>query len=232
MRFKGKHYVSKRDLKEDRFQQLVERAMEYYYRDRQRVWIGAAAVVAVVVIAIVLLQNRKPGVNLQAQMAFTEAVGMYSNNDFGRAETVFTDIATRYGGDFAGAKAHFYLANIYYNTNRLPDAKREFGVFLSRVKNDPLLSPSAQFGIGNCEEQSGNNLGAAKSYEAVWQRWPKSPLAYDAMMAAGRAYRDANDFAKAEAIYQELLTSKPAGEKGEDVKIELARIQALQNKFR
>jgi len=51
-------------------------------------------------------------------------------------------------------------------------------------------------------------------------------------MAAGRAYRDANDFAKAEAIYQELLTSKPAGEKGEDVKIELARIQALQNKFR
>lgn len=232
MRFKGKHYVSKRDLKEDRFQKLVERSLEYYYRDRQRVWIGAAAAVAVIVIAIVLLQNRKSGVNPQADIAFTEAVGMYSNGDFGRAETVLTDIAARFGGDFVGAKAHFYLANIYYNTNRVPDAKREFTTFLGRVKNDPLLSPSAQLGIGNCEEQSGDNLGAAKSYEVVWHKWPKSPLAYDAMMAAGRAYRTANDLTKAAAVYQELLKTKPEGEKGEDAKVELARVQALQGKFR
>ena len=100
------------------------------------------------------------------------------------------------------------------------------------MKNDPLLSPAAQLGIGNCEEQSGDNLAAAQSYEAVWQRWPKSPLAFDAMMAAGRAYRNANNLAKAEAVYQELLKTKPEGEQGEDVKVELARVQALQNKFK
>jgi TolA-binding protein len=232
MRFKGKHYVSKRDLKEDRFQMFVERSMEYYYRDKQRVWIGAAAIVAVIIIAIVLLQNRSPGANTQASLAYTQAIGIYSTGNFGQAETAFTDIAARFGRDFVGAKAHFYLANIYYNTNRIPDAKKEFTSFLGRVKNDPLLSPAAQLGIGNCEEQSSDNLDAAKSYEAVWQKWPKSPLAYDAMMAAGRAYRDANDLAKAEAIYQELLKTKPEGEKGEDAKVELARVQALQKKFK
>jgi TolA-binding protein len=232
MRFKGKHYVSKRDLKEDRFQKLVERAMEFYYRDRQKVWIGAAASVAVIVIAILLLQNRGGGVNSQAEIAFTQAIGVYSTGKLDQAEPAFKDVASRFGRDFVGAKAHFYLANVYYNTSRAAEAKKEFEVFLGRVKNDPLLSPAAQFGIGNCEEQAGDNLAAAKSYEAVWRRWPKSPMAYDAMMAAGRAYRNGNAYDKAEAVYQELLKGKPDGEKGEDVKVELARVQVLQKKFK
>jgi TolA-binding protein len=231
MRFKGKHYVSKRDLKEDRFQKFVEQAMEFYYRDRQKVWIGAAAIVAVIVIAILLLQNRSPGGNSQAEIAFTRSIGIYSTGNFAQAETAFDDVVARFGGGFLGAKAHFYLGNIYYNTNRPADAKKEFAIFLSRVSNDPLLSPAAQLGIGNCEEQEGDNAAAAKSYESVWRRWPKSPLAYDAMMAAGRAYRDANDLTKAAAVYEELLKTKPEGQKGEDVKVELARVQALQNKF-
>ena len=231
MRFKGKHYVSKRDLKEDRFQKLVERSMEFYYRDRQKVWIGAAAFVAVVIAAILLLQNRSPGANSQAQIAFTQAIGAYSMGNFGQAETALQVVAGQFGRDFVGAKAHFYLGNIYYHTNRPAEAKKEFASFLGRVKNDPLLSPAAQFGIGNCQEQAGDNLAAAKSYEAVWRKWPKSLLAFDAMMAAGRAYRNAGDFVNAEAVYQKLLETKPEGEKGEDVKVELARVQALQKKF-
>jgi len=231
MRFKGKHYVSKRDLKEDRFQRLVERSMEFYYRDRQKVWIGAAAVVAVIVAAILLLQNRSSGVNSQAEIAFTRAIGAYSTGNFGQAETAFQVVAGQFGRDFVGAKAHFYLGNIYYHTNRPAEAKKEFAAFLGRVKSDPLLSPAAQLGIGNCEEQAGDNLAAAKSYEAVRSKWPKSLLAFDAMMAAGRAYRNAGDFVNAEAVYQKLLETKPEGEKGEDVKVELARVQALQKKF-
>jgi len=232
MRFKGKHRVSKRDLKEDRFQKFVERSLEYYYHDRQRVWIGAAAAVAVIVVVILLLQNRGTGVNSQAEVAFTHAIGVYSTNNFEQAEPAFKEVASRFGRDFLGAKAHFYLASIYFNTNRIAEAKKEFEIFLGRVKNDPLLSPAAQLGIGNCEEQAGDNLAAAESYEAVRRRWPKSPLAYDAMMAAGRAYRNANAYDKAEAVYQELLKGKPEGEKGEDVKLELARLQALQGKFK
>jgi TolA-binding protein len=231
MRFKGKHYVSKRDLKEDRFQKLVERAMEFYYRDRQKVWIGAVVFVAVIVSAILLLQNRSSGVNSQAQIAFTRAIGAYSMGNFGQAETAFQVVAGQFGRDFVGAKAHFYLGNLYYGANRLDEAKEQFAIFLGRVKNDPLLSPAAQLGIGNCQEQAGDNLAAAKSYEAVWRRWPKSLLAFDAMMAAGRAYRNAGDFVNAEAVYEALLKTEAEGEKGDEVTMELARIQALQKKL-
>ncbi|MBM3313067.1 tetratricopeptide repeat protein [candidate division WOR-3 bacterium] len=231
MRFKGKHRVSKQDLKEDQFQKLVERAMEFYYRDRQRVWIGAAAVVAVIIIAILLLQNRGPGVNPQAEMAFTQAIGIYTSGNVSQAEQAFKDVSGRFGREFVGAKARFYLANIYFGSGRTEEAKKEFSGFLARVKKDPLLSPAAQFGLGNCEEQAGDDKAAGRAYEEVKRRWPKSPLVHEAMMAAGRAYRNAGAYDQAEAIYRELLKGKPEGEPGEAVKTELARIETLRKRF-
>jgi hypothetical protein len=50
-------------------------------------------------------------------------------------------------------------------------------------------------------------------------------------MAAGRAHRNAGDLAKAEALYKELLKTLPQGEQRGDAQAELARVQALQNKF-
>lgn len=232
MKFKGKHYVRKADLKEDRFQQTIEKVVEAYYRDRQKFWVGGAVAVLAIVGAILLLQSRRPsGVNPQAEVALTQAVGIYSMGNMAQAETAFQEVASRFGRDFAGAKSRYYLANVYYNTGRFNEARAEFAKFLGRVKTDPLLSPSAQFGIGNCEEELGNNLPAAAAYTVVAKRWPKSPMAFDAEMAAARCYRNAAAYDKAQAVYERLLKDKEIGQKGEEVKSQLAYVQALQKKF-
>ncbi len=232
MRFRGKHRVSKQDLKQDAFQTLVEKTAAAYYRDRQKFLIGVGVGVAVIVGIILLVQNSGKGVNVQAELKFTEGLGVYSSGNMEQAEQVFKDIAGRFGRDFLGAKARYYLASIYYQTQRYTEAKAEFGRFLSRVKKDPLLSPAAQLGIANCEEQLGNYPAAARAYEAVFRNYRQSPLAFDAMLAAARCYRKANQFDKAEAVYRRLLNEKPEGEKGDDVKAGLAAIQALKNKVR
>jgi TolA-binding protein len=232
MKFKGKHYVKKEDLKEDSFQVFIEKTVEAYYRDPKRFWIGGAVIIAVIIGGILLLQNRpKSTVNAQAEVAFTQAVGIYSTGDMAQAEPAMKDVASRYGRDFVGAKAHYYLGNIYYGQSKFAEAKVEFGLFLGRVKKDPLLSPAAQMGIGNCEEQLGNNLPAAQAYEAAAKRWPKSPLAFEAQMASARCYRNAASYDKAQAIYEKLLKDKEIGPKGEEVKTQLAYVQALQKKF-
>jgi TolA-binding protein len=230
MRFKGKHRVSKEDLKEDRFQVLVEKAIAAYYRDRQKFWIGAGVVVAAIVGVILLVQNSSKGVNTQAQIGFTQALGVYTQGNMEQAEQAFKDVAGRFGRDYVGAKARYYLGNVYYNTQRYAEAKAEFSKFLGRVKKDPLLSPAAQMGIANCEEQLGNLAAAAQSYETVHKKYPKSPLAFEAMMSAARCYRNANALDKAEAVYERLLKDKPEGEKGDDVKSGLAAVKALKNK--
>lgn len=231
MRFKGKHRVSKQELKEDRFQKFTEKAVAAYYRDRQKFWIGAGVVVVAIVGIILLLQNRGSGVNSQAEVAFTEAIGVYSTGNMEQSEQAFKQVSSRFGREFVGVKARYYLGNVYYNTGRYDEAKKEFAAFLSRVKNDPLLSPAAQLGIGNSEEQLGNNPKAAQAYEAVLQKYPKSPLAYEAAMGAGRAYRAAGMLDKAEAVYKKLADQKLQGEKGEEVKLQLAAIEAAKKKF-
>jgi TolA-binding protein len=231
MRFKGKHYVRKEDLKEDKFQVYVEKTIAAYYRDRQKFWVGGAVILAAIVALILLLQNRGGKVNSQAEIKFTEAVGIYSTNRMDQAEQAFKEVASRFGRDYVGIKSRFYLANVYFNTQRFAEAKQEFVRFLAKVKKDPLLTPAAQMGIGNCEEQLGNNLPAAQAYEAVYRKYPKSALAFDAMMAAGRCYRNAGAYDKAEAAYNLLLKDKPIGDKGEEVKTQLAYIKAIQKKF-
>lgn len=232
MKSYGKHRVSKADLKEDRFQVFTEKAVAAYYRDPKKFWIiGGVALAAIVGIILLLQGTGNKAVNAEAQLRFTEAVGIYSTGNMQQAEQAFTDIASRFGNDFAGTKARYYLGNVYYNTQRYAEAKTEFGRFLGKVKKDPLLSPAAQMGIGNCEEQLGNAPAAAEAYRAVKRRWPKSPLVFEAEMAAARAYRNGGALDKAEAVYKELLDGKPTGENAELVKVQLAFIEAQKKKF-
>ncbi len=231
MKSYGKHRVSKEDLKEDRFQEFVEKAIAAYYREPRRFWIGAAVILAAAVALILLLQGERKGVNPEAELRFTEAVGIYSVGNLQQAEPVFSELAARYGREHVGKKAHYYLGNIYFHTQRYAEAKAEFGRFLAKVKNDPLLSPAAQMGIGDCEVQLNNLTAAAAAYGRVRQRWPKSPLVFEAEMAAARAYRAAGALDKAEAIYRRLLDDKPVGENAELVKTQLAAISAQKNKF-
>jgi TolA-binding protein len=231
MRFKGKHRVSKQDLKEDKFQETTEKFVAAYYRDRQKFWIGGAVVVAAIIGVILLVQSRGKGVNSQAELRLTEAVGIYSTGNMEQSEQAFKQVVGQFGNDFAGVKAHFYLGNVYYSTQRFAEAKVEFARFLGKGRGNSVLGPAAQLGVANCEEQLGNNEAAASAYDAVYRRYRKSPLAFGAMMAAGRCYRNAGELARAEAVYTELLKGKPTGESGEEVKTQLAYVQALKGKF-
>jgi len=234
MKFKVKHRVSKADLKEDKFQEALEKVAAAYYRNKQKFWIGGAVGLLAIIGLILFIQNRPQTVNTEAELRLTDALVRYVQGNVQEAEQAFKELAGRFGRDYAGVKAHYYLGNIYFQAEppRYEEARREFAAFFARSKNDPLLSPAAQLGIANCDEELGNNLAAARTYEAVYRRYPDSPLAFRAMMAAGRAYRKAGALDKAIAVYEELLKKEqPAGQHQDEIKAELAYVQALKGKF-
>ncbi len=230
MKYKGPHLVSKRDLKEDKFQLFVEKVTAAYYRDKQKFWVIGGVVVLLIVGGIVLLQGGKGGES-EAQLRFTEALGMYSQNMIDQAEDAFKAVASRFGKDYVGVKAHYYLGQIYFQTRRFEEAKREFGLFLSKSKNNPVLDPAAARALADCDAELGNMLKAARQYENVYRRYPKWPMAFDAALAAGRAYAEAGALDQAEALYKELLKKEPTGEKAEEVKVQLSFVRTLREKF-
>jgi len=168
-----KHRVSKDELKEDKFQQFVEKAAEFYYADPKRFWIGAAVVVLVILGVILIIQNRpKPVKNAEAELRLMDALSNFyqGNNEY--AEGALKELATKFPRDNAGIKAHYYLGSIYFRSQppRLDEAKREFTTFIKKSKDDPVLNPAANIALAACEEQTGNYLKAAALYEAVYQR--------------------------------------------------------------
>lgn len=224
----GKH-------KEDKFQQMVEKVAAFYYADPKRFWIGVAIGLLVIIGVILLIQNRsKPAMNAEAELRLMDALGNYFQGNTDYAEQALKELAAKFGGNYSGIKARYYLASIYLRVNppRLGEAKREFNVFLKKSGRDPVLSAAAMIGLGLCEEMQRNYLKAATIYEKVYQQFSQLPLGFEGMMQAGRCYRQAGVLDKAERVYNVLLEKeKGAGPKLDEIKLELAFIQALKNRL-
>uniref|UniRef100_A0A7V3UZY6 Tetratricopeptide repeat protein n=1 Tax=candidate division WOR-3 bacterium TaxID=2052148 RepID=A0A7V3UZY6_UNCW3 len=233
MRFK--HRVSKDELKEDKFQQFVEKGAEFYYQNPRRFWIGVAVVLLVIAGVILLIQNRpKPVRSAEAELRLMDALSNLYQGKQDYAEMALKELAAKFPRDYAGIKAHYYLGTLYFSLQqqRLDEAKREFGIFLKKAKADPLLAPAAKIGIAACEEQAGNYQKAAEIYETVYRQYKGLPLSHEALLGAGRCYQLAGALDKAEKLYSEYLEKdKPTGVKADDIRVQLGYIRALKNKL-
>ncbi len=232
---KIKHRVRKEELKEDKFQEFVEKVAAFYYANPRRFWTGIAVGLLVIVGVILLIQNRpRPVKNPEAELRLMDAVGNLFQGNLEYAEQALKELAGKFPRDYAGIKAHYYLGVLYsrWQPPRYEEAKREFTTFLRKAKKDPVLIPAALIGIATCAEQTGDYLTAAKVYEKAYRQAPKSVLGYKAVLGCGRCYRQANNLSQAEKIYNEYLKKvKPIGLREEEIKFHLAYIYALKNRF-
>lgn len=216
--------------KEDKFQETITKLVSLYYREKRKFYYGIAGIVAVIVILIILFQGRGRE-NPEVHLRFTEALGLYSTNNFDPAIERFTELSRRFSSHPLGVKAYFYLGNIFYSTERFDEARRAFETFYKKNKKDPILSPAALLGIANASEELQELLKAGQTYEEVYKRYKKSPLAVEALFGAGRCYRNLGNYKKAEEIYETILKANPTGELAEKAKVERSFVKTLQEKF-
>lgn len=222
--------MKKKEMKEDKFLQLVTRVSSIYYRDKKKFITGVAIFVIAVVALIFFLQGRGKQ-NPNISLAFTEALGYYSTGETQIAEDKFMDVARRYPSDLLGIKAWYYLGNIYFNTKRYEEAKPAFERFYKKYKEDSFLKPVGLLGMANAVEELGNFAEAAKYYQELHKRYPKSPYAPFALLAAGRCYKNLGDFKNAEVVYQAFVNEYPSHFMKEEAKSQLTLVQTLENKF-
>jgi tetratricopeptide (TPR) repeat protein len=224
--------MRREDLKEDQFQQFLTKVIKAYYRSPRNFYIGAGAVVAAIVVIVMLLSN-KPKPNPQPNIMLDEAVLILQDQqrpDTASAEQMLTELSRRYSSNPMGKRGAFYLGNIYYNQQKYDDARRQFEKFATGVKNDPILSPAAWMGIGNCYEALGTFDKAAEAYATALNRYPKWALADQAALSAGRCFRLKGKYGQAEAVYAKYLKLNPKAttEILNEVKLQLAYVRTLQ----
>lgn len=222
--------MKKKELKEDKFLEMVTKVSSIYYRDKKKFLTGVGIFVVAIIALIFYLQGRGK-VNPNIGLSFTEALGYYSTGDVQVAEDKFLKVARRYPSDLLGIKAWYYLGNIYFNTKRFEEAKNAFERFYKKDRSDSFLKPVGLLGIANSLEELGDFSGAAKHYEELYKRYPKSPYAPYALLGAGRCYKNLGDFSDAKKAYQTFLDEYPNHGMKEEAKTQVAFIQTLENKF-
>lgn len=204
-------------VKEDFLQNLFTKIVSYYYYKKRNFFIIIGAIIALIVIIIFSISG-KPKIHPEAQIRFTQALGLYSIGNLSQAETQFLELTKLFGNTLLGIKAYFYLGRIYYQTQRFIEAQRAFEKFYIKNKKNPILSPAALMGIANCYEEMAEFKKAATIYEEVYKKYPKSLYAPKVLQSAGRCYIFINNYKKAIEFLELALKKFPNYQENSDTK--------------
>ncbi len=205
-------------IKEDILQNIFTKIVSYYYQNKRNFFIIVGSIIAIIVI-IILSVGGKPKIHPEAQIRFTQALGLYSIGNLSQAEAQFLELTRLFGNTPLGVKAYFYLGRIYSQTQRFVEAQRAFEKFYAREKNNPVFSPGALMGIANCYEEMSEFKKAATTYEEVYKKYPKSLFAPKALQSAGRCYIQMNNYKKAIEILELVLKKYPNFKENNDTKV-------------
>src|SRR5262249_45324335 len=100
-------------------------------------------------------------------------------------------------------QVEYYRAWATFQSGQETNALTLFTNFVSQFPNDSL-APLAQWWVGDYYFRRGDFVPAEKNYKTLFQTWPKSELALDASMMAGRAAVGAQNYSGAIEYFTNL----------------------------
>lgn len=192
---------------EDEFISTVEKIMRFIVRHRETsIWIGISILVAVVVIFYFLPKGEQQ--NPQAELLYTQSIGLLSAGRLQEAENFLLQLTQEYQNTRPGKLAFYYLGVASYHTGRFDESLNYFDEFLNLVKNDYLLTPSARYGAG-CAAEGLKDYERALGYYEKIVKDKDSPFYLQAMLAYGRVNGLLGNTEKAKKIFENLLAENP-----------------------
>jgi len=216
---KPKKKITKKEMKQDRLVTTYAQMTSFYYENKKYVSYALTGLVALIIIAIVFINNRRAS----DEKAATELGKVFSLFDAGtndpRQYQVAIDgqpergiiglkaIVENYGSSESGELARFYLANAYFNLGKIDDAQKQFEKFSG---NDKLLNASAYAGLAACYEAKKSYDKAASYYEKAANTISNTMNTPAYLHFAARCYALAGDKERAGALYKRLKKEYPA----------------------
>lgn len=217
--------ISKKELKEDTLTTTYVKATAFYETNRKYVNYGVTALI-VIVIALVFWMNNKASNDEKAATQIGKVFPLYDSASVdpryyqiavdGRPERGIMGlkaIVDNYGGTNSGELARFYLANAYYQMNKIDLAREEFDDFDG---SDTYLQSSATAGLAACYEREGNHEKAASLYEKAAGALGEGQIVAEFLNSAARNYATAGEKEKALALFKRLKKEFPTTNPGRE----------------
>jgi tetratricopeptide (TPR) repeat protein len=198
----------KRGVKtEDEFISTMEKIARFVVRHRElSMFVGVAIIIGVILLLTVLPKGEE--VKPEAELLYTESVGLMSIGRFEDAENILREVIQKFPNTRPGKVSYYYLGVMSYYNGAFDEALTHFDKFLSIVKDDYLLTPSALYGAG-CSAEGLKDYERALSYFERITKDKDSPFYHMAMLAYGRVSGILGDTEKAQEILEELVAQNP-----------------------
>lgn len=204
--------ISRKQLKQDRFVELVFGAWSYA---RQNVLIVAAGIVFFV--ALVGLAFKiggsvagGPRLNEDAQRSLATARTEFGLGRFDAGAAALEDLVARYGGSRAAREATYLLGNAYFESGDFARARETFAAFLEDPLYGDLMTDGARLAIAACHEETGDREAALEEYLALWQGGANPAARLDAAFGAARCALAEGNPQRARELYEQVQRSYPS----------------------
>ena len=183
---------SKKEMKQDTLVTSYYKAYSFFIENQMRILIGVG-VVALVVVAIILISNKRANDNQIASTLVSKIMPVYNSGQFKQAiEGVkatniagLKEIVDNYGSSQAGETAKILLANSYFNTGNFEAALEnyeDYGGSNLLFKSTSLAGQAAYYEFKNENEK------AASLYKEASDVTKVNPANADYLLRAGINY--------------------------------------------
>ena len=181
--------ISKKQMKEDKLVTTYYRVISFYQNYQSKILIGAG-VVALVVVAFVLLSNKRAKDNEAAAGLLAKVMPLYSNSSFKEAVDGdktkniigLKEIVDKYGSTEQGETAKIFLADCYSMLGKTDDAYKMYDDYSG---SNPLFDATALAGKAACLEVKKEFEKAAEFYKDASKISKENPSNSEFLLKAG-----------------------------------------------
>ncbi|UCB52797.1 MAG: tetratricopeptide repeat protein [Candidatus Zixiibacteriota bacterium] len=217
------HRITKKEMKQDRFVTYSLQVSQWIQKHLNEVLMAAGGVVLVTAVLFFIFSSQAKRERKAAELLGKANFALQSG-DMGGAVQDLQTVVNKYGSTRSAGQAAFYLAYAYFYAKDYVQAQSLFEKYVQKYKDDPLLSASAQAGIGDCHMQTGNPVMAAENFLKAASLSPQTFLTPQYLRRAASAYMQADEKDRAREILHRLIAEYPDSREAHRAKVDLAQI--------
>lgn len=199
--------ISKKELKQDEFLEFLYRSEQFIRKYQKTLIYAAIGIVAVVVIAILMINSRQKA-ELAAAAEVGRAQSVFDQGNYQQVIDILEPVIETYDGTKSAGIATFYLGSASYRLHNYSDAGNYFQQYLDEYDNDPILSASASASLGAVAANDSNYTAAAQHYQDAARRSSYQFMKAQYSLEAAQFSFDSGDYQSAKNILTQLLDTE------------------------
>ncbi|MCI0532426.1 MAG: tetratricopeptide repeat protein [candidate division Zixibacteria bacterium] len=218
--------LTKHQMKEDKLVTSFFRIWEWSRVNTKILGIVAGSVAAVVLIVIYLINSQAKTSREAADLFGRASIEMQSRlpAEVRAAINDLQAVLDSYPDSRWADYSCFYLANLWYRQGDFAKAKYYFRIYLDQYAGDSMMEVSALGGLAQSLFQEKDYLTAADYFLKGADSAPKSLLAPQYLLEAGKAFAKAGMQDKAVSAYQRVIIEYPGQSYQDAARRELAQL--------